>query len=219
MDKFSQLYDQYDLYKEKVNQDDSDLTTNLLQYDITEDYFLRVSRAVELLLRFYDAKLANTAIRNAVAYKVNHNHSNNVKFCLLIDVLRCYDGMSHPTTFTTPEGIALMVLLDKIIGENKIMGYNQLSMVDSATLSLIDLVPYICECSEQLGSRYSLYLPAILDKKAPELGRLYRRVLYFICKIIAEVDGKISAAEEEWLKEIALLNDDDPNNDIDVSGF
>ena len=219
MDKFSQLYDQYTLYKEKVNKDDSNFTTNLLQYDVTEEYFLKVSRAVELLHKFYEAKLTNTTIRNAVAYRFNHNHADNVKFCLLIDVLRCYDGLSHPTTFTTPEGIALMVLLDKIIGESKIMTYGTLNAVDSATLSLIDLVPYLSECSEQLGSRYSLYLPMLFEKKSPDMEHLYRRILYNLCKTIAEVDGEISAAEEEWLREIALLNDDDPNNDIDISGF
>lgn len=219
MDKFSQLYDQYALYKEKVNENDSDFTTNLLQYDITEDYFLKVSRAVELLLRFYEAKLTNTTIRNTVAYRVNHNHADNVKFCLLIDVLRCYDGLSHPTSFTTPEGIALMMLLDKIIGESNVMSYDQLGKVDSATLSLIDLVPYLNECSEQLGSKFSLYLPTIFEEKFPDMGRLYRRVLYNLCKTIAEVDGEISPSEEDWLNEIALLNDDDPNNDIDISGF
>lgn len=219
MDKFSQLYGQYALYKEKVIEEDSVFTTDLLQYDISEEYFLKVSRAVELLLRFYETKLANTAIRNAVAYRINHNHADNVKFCLLIDVLRCYDGLNHPTTFTTPEGIALMVLLDKIIGQSKIMAYRQLGAVDAATLSLIDLVPYLSECSEQLGSRYSLYLPMIFERKAPELERLYRRILYNLCKTIAEVDGDISAEEDEWLNEIALLNDDDPENDIDISGF
>lgn len=219
MDKFSQLYNQFALYKERANEDDSNFTTNLLQYDITEDYFLKVSRAVELLHRFYEAKLANTTIRNAVAYRVYHNHENNVKFCLLIDVLRCYDGLNHPTTFTTPEGIALMVLLDKIIGNNKIMAYEQLSTVDSSTLSLIDIVPYLSECSEQLGSRYSLYLPTIFEKKTPDMEQLYRRILYNLCKTIAEVDGEISVAEEEWLREIALLNDDDPDNDIDISGL
>lgn len=219
MDKFSQLYNQYTLYKEKVNEDDTNFTTNLLQYDITEDYFLKVSRAVELLHRFYEAKLANSTIRNAVAYRVNHNHTDNVKFCLLIDVLRCYDGLSHPTTFTTPEGIALMVLLDKLIGESKIMAYDQLSAVDPVTLSLIDLVPYLSECSEQLGSKYSLYLPTLFEKKAPDMEQLYRRILYNLCKTIAEVDSEITAAEEEWLNEIALLNDDDPNNDIDISGL
>lgn len=219
MDKFSQLYEQYSLYKEKVNEEDSNFTTDLLQYDITEEYFLKVSSAVDFLPRFYEAKLANTTIRNAVAYRVNHNHADNVKFCLLIDVLRCYDGLNHPTTFTTPEGIALMVLLDKIIGENKIMGYDQLSMVDSATLSLIDLVPYLSECSEQLGSKYSLYLPTIFEKKAPDMEHLYRRILYNLCKTIAEVDGEISLSEQEWLNEIALLNDDDPNNDVDLTGL
>lgn len=219
MDKFSQLYSQYALYKESVNEDNSDFTTNLLQYDITEDYFIKVNRATELLLRFYDSKLANTAIRNAVDYRINHNHDDNVKFCLLIDVLRCYDGLNHPTTFTTPEGIALMVLLDRFIGENRIIAYSQLEKVSAATLSLIDLVPYISECSEQLGSRYSLYLPTIFVKKAPELERLYRRTLYNLCKTIAEVDGEISEAEDDWLNDIALLNDDDPNNDIDISGL
>ena len=219
MDKFSQLYDQYTLYKERVIEDDTNFTTNLLQYDVTEDYFLKVNKAVELLRRFYEAKLANTTIRNAVAYRVNHNHEDNVKFCLLIDVLRCYDGLSHPTTFTTPEGIALMVLLDKIIGDNVIMAYEQLSTVDSATLSLIDLVPYLSDCSEQLGSKYTLYLPIIFEKNAPDMEPLYRRILYNLCKTIAEVDGEISAAEEEWLREIALLNDDDLDNDIDISGL
>lgn len=219
MDKFSQLYNQYSLYKEEVDKGDSDFTTNLLQYDITQDYFLKVSKAVELLFRFYETKLSNTTIRNAVASRINHNHADSVKFCLLIDVLRCYDGLCHPTTFTTPEGIALMVLLDKIIGENKIMVYDQLSAVDSATLSLINLVPYLSECSEQLGSRYSLYMPTIFEKKAQEIEQLYRRILYNLCKTIAEVDNEITEAEEDWLNEIALLNDDNPNNDIDISGL
>lgn len=219
MDKFIELYEQYALYKAKVVDDNSDFTTNLLRYDITSEYFLNINRATELLRRFYDAKLANPTIRNAVAYRLNNNYSDNVKFCLLIDVLRCYDGLSHPTTFTKPEGIALMILLDKIIGNNEIIAYGQLESVSAATLSLIDLVPYISECSEQLGSRYSLFLPTILEKKAPALERLYRRLLYNLCKTIAEVDGEITIAEQNWLQEIALLNDDNPDNNVDITDF
>ena len=169
MDKFSQLYDQYDLYKEKVNEDNSEFTTDLLRYNITQDYYNKVNLATELLQRFYDAKLANSTIRNAVAYRLNNNNADNVKFCLLIDVLRCYDGLDHPTTFTRPEGIALLILLDKIIGNKEIMEYSQLGSISAATLSLIDLVPYLSDCSVQLGSRYSLYLPTIFEKKAPDL--------------------------------------------------
>ena len=191
----------------------------MLRYGITEDYFHKVDKATELMKKFYEAKLANSAIRSAVEYRLNDYHAENVKFCLLIDVLRCYDGLNHPTTFTTPEGIALMMLLDKIIGNKEILSYGHLETVSSATLSLIDLVPYISECSEQLGSRYSLFLSGIFEKKAPAVDRLYRRLMYNLCKTIAEVDGEISVSEEEWLREIALLNDDDPDNDIDISGF
>ena len=219
MDKFSDLYDQYALYKEKVQEDDSEFTTDLLRYGITADYFHKVEKATEMMNKFYETKLANSTIRSAVEYRLNDYHAENLKFCLLIDVLRCYDGLNHPTTFTTPEGIALMILLDKIIGNKDIMTYSQLEAVSPSTLSLIDLVPYISECSEQIGSRYSLFLSSIFEKKAPAVDRLYRRLMYNLCKTIAEVDGDISFSEEEWLREIALLNDDDPDNDIDISGF
>ena len=219
MDKFNELYDQYALYKEKANEEELDFTTDLLRYGITEDYYHKVEKATELMNRFYDTKLANSTIRSAVEYRLNDYHAENLKFCLLIDVSRCYDGLNHPTTFTTPEGIALLMLLDKIIGNKDIMSYRQLEAVSPATLSLIDLVPYICECSEQLGSRYSLFLSGIFEKKAPAVDSLYRRLMYKFCKAIAEVDGEISVSEEEWLREIALLNDDDSNNDIDISDF
>jgi hypothetical protein len=138
---------------------------------------------------------------------------------MLIDVLRCYDGLDHPTTFTTPEGIALMILLDKILGNREIASFKQLEEVSSATLSLIDIIPYISECSDTLGAKYSLYLPALLAKKVPDAETLYRRLVYSLCKTIAEVDGVISPAEEDWLNEIALANDDNPNNDVDLNGL
>lgn len=64
-----------------------------------------------------------------------------------------------------------------------------------------------------------MYLPTILEKKSPENEYLYRRLIYNLCKTIAEVDSEISEAEEDWLNEIALLNDDNPNNDMDISGL
>ena len=65
----------------------------------------------------------------------------------------------------------------------------------------------------------SSYLYNFGNTYAPEIEKLYRRTLYNLCKTIAEVDSEITAAEEEWLNEIALLNDNDPDNDIDISGL
>ena len=112
-----------------------------------------------------------------------------------------------------------MILLGKILCVGEIQAYEQLESVNSATLSLIDIIPFISECSEELGNRYSLFLSSVLEKESPDVDRLYRMLLYNLCKKIAEVDGEISISEKEWLNEIALLNDDDPDNDIDISGL
>ena len=112
-----------------------------------------------------------------------------------------------------------MVLLGKILCVGEIQSYEQLESINSATLSLIDIIPYISKCSDELGNKYSLFLSNMIEIESPDIDRLYRMLLYNLCKKIAEVDGKISLSEEEWLNEIALLNDDDPDNDIDISGI
>ena len=218
MNSLDNLYEQYYNLIEKIQENtNSGFTTDLLQYGITKEYFEEVVKATGLLQNFYDKYLTIDNIRNAVFEKISDNHAENVKFCMLIDVLRCYDGLGHPTSFTTPEGIALMVLLGKIMSLGEINSYEQLETVNSATLSLIDIIPYISECSEELGQKYTLFMSTVFEKEAPDIDRLYRMLLYNLCKRIAEVDGEISISEKEWLEEIALLADDDPDNDIDIS--
>lgn len=220
MDSLDNLYEQYyNLIENNQENTNNEFTTDLLQYGIAKEYFEEVVKATGLLQNFYDKYLTNDIIRNAVCERLNDNHAENVKFCMLIDILRCYDGLDHHTSFTTPEGIALMVLLGKILNQGEINSYEQLESVNSATLSLIDIIPYISECSDELGQKYSLFMSTIFEKEAPDIDRLYRMLLYNLCKRIAEVDGEISISEKEWLEEIALLADDDPDNDIDISGI
>ena len=177
MGKFQSLYEQYSLLKDMLKENMNDFSADLLQYGITEDYYRKVDEATELLFTFYNARLDNATIHNALSYRLNDNHAGNVKMCLLIDVLKCYDGLSHPSTFTTPEGTALLLLLDKILGNREIKSYAHLGAVSSPTLSLIDIIPYVSECSEGLGTNYSLYLPTILQKKSPRDEHLYRRLI------------------------------------------
>lgn len=220
MESLNTLYEQYNHLKSKLQNDvDSEVTTNLLQSGITREYFDKANTAIELLLKFYDRHLSNIQIHDAVCASLNSQRKENVKFCMLIDIMRCYDGLDHPTSFNTPEGVALMMLMDKMIGESKIERYEQLAVVSSTTLELIDIIPYINECSYALGNRYSLFMSSVFEKTSPDMDKLYRRLIYNLCKHIAEVDGVITISEKDWLNEIALLNDDDPDNDIDIRGL
>lgn len=218
MNSLDELYNQYSQLKENLQDSIADgLTTDLLQYGIKRDYYEQVDKATGVLLEFYQKYLTTSDVWSKIVEKLHDERNENVKFCLLVDVTRCYEGLDHPTSFTTPEGIALMILLGKVLGIGEIHSYEQLANVSSATLSLIDLIPYIGGLSDELGNRYSLFLSPILQNISSNSDRLYRVLLYNLCKRIAEIDGEISLSEEEWLNEIALLNDDDPANDIDVS--
>ncbi len=220
MESLNTLYEHYNRLKTELQGEiESDVTTNLLQSSITKDYYDKVYTAIELLQKFYDRHLTSNRIYDAVVAQLNSSRKENVKFCMLIDIMRCYDGLDHPTSFNTPEGVALMMLLDKTIGLAQINRYENLASVSSKTLELIDIIPYINECSYALGNRYSLFMSSIFEKVSPDMDRLYRRLLYNLCKHIAEVDGLITISEKDWLNEIALLNDDDPDNDIDIRGL
>lgn len=218
MESIEILYEQYFNLLEKIQESCyNNIPTNLLQYNITKNYYIQVDEAIASLKNFYEKYLKVANVEEVINERFHSNRPENVKFGLLIDVIRCYDGLDHPTSFTTPEGIALMMLFGKILCICEIQSYEQLEYVNPTTLSLIDIIPYISKCSDELGNKYSLFLSNMLVKESPDVDRLYRRLLYNICKKIAEVDGEISVSEKEWLNEIALLNDDDPDNDIDIS--
>ena len=216
MNNFKLLFKQYGFLKNK-NENDENFSANLIQYGISEEYYDKVQSATDLLLKFYNSKMSSISLQKAVAHRLNVTHDDLMKFCLLIDVYRCYNGLSHPTSSTTPEGIAILILMGKVLGIGAIKSYDQLGQVSTITLSLTDLLPYIGECSESIGSNYSLFLPTVFAKKRPEHITAYRKLIYHLCKTIAEVDGEISIAETEWLNEIALQNDDNSDNDIDIS--
>lgn len=220
MNTLNTLYEQYYQLQDRIEDAaNKHFSTDLLQYGISREYYELVDKAAGLLVNFYAKYLSDETVLKAVNVHLHDDRAVNVKFCLLIDVLRCYDGLDHPTSFTTPEGIALMILLGKVLGLGEIASYGQLGAVPSAALSLIDIIPYISECSDELGNRYSLFLSSVIEPISTETDRLYRMLIYNLCKRIAEVDGEISLSEQEWLNEIALLNDDDPGNDIDTSGL
>lgn len=216
MNKLDILYEQYNRLHEMQCADNGGLAVNLLQYGITEEYYDRINKVATYLVEFYDKYLVNDDIRIAVSELFDDERPENVKFCFLIDVLRCYDGLEHPTTFTTPEGIALMIMLGKVFGFGEITSYIQMSEVYAGTVNLNDIIPYIFECSEELGKRHSLVMSNVLTS---DVDRLYRIVLYNFCKNIAEVDGEITLSEQDWLNEIALLNDGDPTTDIDMTNL
>lgn len=201
-----------------LNSSDSyEYTTNLLQYEISSDYFDKIQSAIRLIVDFENKYLGDKKVQTCLSNTIENFEQEDTKLFILADVMRCYEGLDHPTSLSTPEGIAILLLIGQIYGVSEIHFFEDLENVSSKEASLIDLTPYIRQCSYDLPNRQSLFLSSILEKIDEKVDSLYRLLIYNICKRIAEVDGVISFSEKEWLEEIARLDDDDPTNDIDIS--
>lgn len=99
-----------------------------------------------------------------------------------------------------------------MLGFGQIKSYEQLGEAKPATLSLLDITPYVSACSEALGKSYSLFVPLLLEHEAPEVDKLYRMLMRNFCEAIAKDDGVITLSESEWLNEIAPQTDGAQNN-------
>lgn len=193
------------------------ISVDLSHNGVTPEYYVNVVNSANELIEFYDNNMKRIDAIKALCGEYSLESKDDGKLAMLIDVIRCYDGLGHSTSFNTPEGIAIMIFLGKLYDVERILSISDLSDVDSGTLSLIDILPYVDECSHELGNRTKLLISPILESIDNIADVQYRKLLYKFCKDVASVDGEISIGEKEWLEEIARLGDNDPTNDIDVS--
>ena len=218
MESLNSYHFQLKLLMEKFTDEHCyDTAVDLSQNGVTESYFGNVSDAAQAITDFYKEYLSLPDISKQISTKYSFDSESDVKLALIIDVLRCYDALGHSTSFNTPEGIAIMIFLGKIYEVERIYSFKDLSDIDFGTVSLIDIIPYIDQCSQEIGNTNTLLISSVLESTDPDADILYRQLLYKLCKSIASVDGNLAIEEKEWLEEIARLDDDDLTNDIDVN--
>lgn len=201
--------------KNDCESDGATAYANLAQNGVSKTYFDKINKEADNLIA-----CCNSFVNvNSEIQKITKS-SENVpldKLAVLIDFYRCYIGLNHPTSITTPEGVAVLILLCKMLKVGEIKSYTELSKVKETTLNMSDLVGIIEECSEEMGNKDTLIVSKILQRESPSFDKKYRRALYNLCKSIASVDGTIEPAEEEMLQEIARLDDEDSFNDVIVN--
>lgn len=212
--------EQLALLREDVKQcNNSEVTTNLLNDSIDESFYLKISKDIQYLVEFHDNYLNNSTIKKYICEVFDSTDNELTKLPLLIDIVRCFDGLEHTTSFNSREGLALLLLLSKLFSLANIYEYEDLEHVDSISLSLINLIPYIDECSHEIGDINSLLVSSIFAKceYCGDKDVAYRKHLYKFCKDVAIVDNDITLSEQDWLDSIARLDDEDSSNDIDLT--
>ena len=238
MDSFKEFYERLEMLKaaeqpeETVVTDEygnkkiryeEELTVDLSYSGVTPEYFEKVDNASSWLISFYNRHVAITSVHNALydntlLYK--RRTYDDLKLCLMIDVIRCYQGLNHSTSLNSKEGLGLLILLIKMFKPSYILTYEGLPAIPESIINLDSLVPYVCACSDEINipSDKSI-ISTLLQQVKPKEDKLYREIIYRFCEAISEADGEISISEREWLMCILHLDDDDISNDIKINSI
>lgn len=200
-----------------------DYTVDLTNAGISEEYFEKVDHASSMIAQLFDRYINTDNMQKKLHERIRtgrYKNRDDVKLCLMIDIVRCYYGLDHRTSLNTPEGIALLLLLVKLFREDYTITYSGLSEIPSSIINLDGLVTYISDCSDEIDiPSDQCVLTTILQDKYPSVDRSYRIALYRFCEAISEVDGVISVSEREFLMALLRLDDEDVTNDIDIDSI
>lgn len=199
---------------------DYGMTVDLMLDTVTESYFNKIDHASSMLFSFYEKHLENKLVLNSIQgllYSRQQADYEGVRLCLLIDIFRCYVELGHSTRLNSPEGVALLMILVKLLVPEYVMTYEDLKSVPSDVLNYDGLIPFIEACSHDIQVPWGeCVVSTILQNISPKNDRRYRIILYRFCSAVAEVDGEITEVEEDFIKKLLRLDDEDSGNDIIV---
>ena len=200
------------------NYDLDEVTVDLTNSGITREYYAKIDERSDAILDFFQNKIANQEVRNAlkeITTIEGYRDDDDLMLCLLMDIVHCFDGLDHPTSLSTCEGIALLNVMEKVYRPDYYMSFEELSVVPSFIINLDAMVTYIVACIEATDIMKSQSIISVLLQKVnPEADKEYRILLYRFCEAISEVDGVISILEREFLMNILRLDDNDVTTDI-----
>ena len=200
-----------------------DVFMNDLSEGIEESYFEKIDQATSMVLSFYERYIADTRMHIALHERINTRRRKNyddLKLMLMIDVVRAYEGLNHSTRLNCPEGIALLLLLVKFFRPDYFISYQGLKTIPTDIINLDGLVPYISNCSDQIGIPIEeSVISVLLQNVHPKADKTYRIAMYVLFEAISDVDGIISPSEREYLMTLLRLDDDDVTNDIVIDSI
>lgn len=231
MDCFIDFYERLDAFSQQptIIKDDEktgpieDLIASDLSNNIDARYFDNIDYATSTVVTFYEDYIADTRLHVALHERMNTRRRKNyddLKLMLMIDVVRAYEGLHHSTRLNSPEGIALFLLLVKMFRPDYFVTYEGLKTIPEDIINLDGLVPYISACSAQIDiPEKESVISSLLMSVRPKAERIYRIILYRLFESVAQVDGVITMAEQDYLRSLLNLDDEDIKNDIVIDSI
>lgn len=108
----------------------------------------------------------------------------------------------------------------KLFRPDYFVTYEGLKAIPEEIINLDGIVPYISGCSAQIDiPEKESVISTLLLAVCPKAERMYRIILYRLFESVAKVDGVITEHEQDYLKKLLHLDDDDIYNDIVIDSI
>lgn len=217
MNAFESYFEQLK-YVTSIKPDLNGVNIDLTSSGVSKKYFTKIDERSDNLLDFFRQTVATQEVRDALRKIVTiegYQDDDDLMLCLLMDFVYCFDGLNHPTSLNTCEGLALLNVMTKVYRPDYYMSFEELSETPQFIVNLDSMVSYIWGCIEETVIMKSQSIVSVLLQAVnPEADKEYRIILYKLCEAISEADGVISTPEREFLMNVLRLDDDDVSNDI-----
>lgn len=222
MSAFSDYYNRLNVVI-NANYDLDDIPIDLTSSGVTREYYAKIDERSDALLVFFQKEIANPEVKASLRRLEiidEYKDDEELMLCLMMDIVHCFEGLGHPTSLNTCEGIALLNIMEKVYRPDYFMPFEELSEVPQFIINLDGMVSYIEGCIEatELLKTQSI-ISVLLQDVNPEADKEYRILLYRLCESISEADGIISKEEREFLMSVLRLDDDDVTNDIETDSI
>lgn len=205
------------------NYDLDDISIDLTSSGVTREYYTKIDERCDALLDFYQKEIAKSEIKIKLHELVaidGYKDDDDLMLCLMMDFVRCFEELGHPTSLNTREGIALLNVMEKVYRPDYYMSFEELSEVPQFIINLDGMVSYIEGCIEATDLlKTQSIISVLLQDVNPNADKEYRVLLYRLCESISEADGLISREEREFLMSVLRLDDDDVTNDIETDSI
>lgn len=96
------------------------------------------------------------------------------------------------------------------------LGHKELGRIKDDTTELIGMLHLVYQCSEDMGGKHELIVPKAMKQHSDVAEKEYRRKIYNLCRIVASMDNQLEEVEDDYLKEVALLDDESSTNNAFV---
>lgn len=179
---------------------------------VTEDHFSSLDKAAQDLFDFVDKLSAEKAFVKMVSdhstldkQKKRVSYKEIFRLFMAKDVARCYCEVGCELGFKGSEGVGLLLVLNRCLGERKLDYYDIRTTYGPVESQLM------LDADDMLGRFMGMEVDAggsdfnmsvFLHEYDEERQRSYLLLLYRFMSLVVKSDGKVDDIEQQWLQQL-----------------